>query len=213
MKNLIVLVFIASSAIVVGASPTNEVPRIAVFGGSFSRIKPSKAAKDAWTKALDRKVDTYGVNGCGFEAGREKGNDVSGQVKRALAKKGVVYDVFVLWASGNDFRFPPSATSNGVERAVQLIRGHNPKAKIVLMNSIDEPFRSNDFRAKLRACAEAQKGICAKLAVPCLDLFNNSGITRENGREMVCGDNCHMTEAGYLHIAPMTTRFLQENVQ
>ena len=189
-----------------------DLPRIAVFGGSFSIIRASQAAKKAWAEALGCKVDSYGVGGCGFEAGRAKTNDVSGQVSRAIAS-GRDYRAFVLWASGNDFRFPPSATSNGVERAVKLIRERAPKAKIVLLNSIDEPFRKPDFRAKLKACAEAQIGICAKLGVPCLDLFHGSGITEENGRPFVGKDNCHMTEAGYRFIAPMTSKFLLEHIR
>jgi len=186
--------------------------RIAVFGGSFSRIKASAAAKDAWAKALGCKVDTYGVNGCGFEAGRAKDNDVSGQIRRALAK-GVRYEAFVLWASGNDVRHPLADTSNGVERAVATIRAGAPEAKIVVLNSIDEPFKDDSFRDKLRACAQAQSALCAKLDVPCLDLFNGSGITKANGRELVGADNCHMTEAGYRFIAPKTTAFLLEHLR
>ena len=196
---------------------TNEqacavLPRIAVFGGSFSCIKPSAAAKNAWAKALGCEVDSYGVGGCGFEAGRPMGNDVSGQVKRAL-DSGKNYKAFVLWASGNDVRYPPKATSNGVERAVTLIRELAPMAKIVLLNSIDEPFRDDGFRAKLRSCAEAQVGICAKLGVPVLDLHGGSGITKENGRKLVGKDNCHMTVDGYRFIAPMTTEFLVRNLK
>lgn len=192
-------------------APADGQPRIAVFGGSFSCIRASQAAKNAWAEALGCKVDTYGIGGCGFEAGRPKTNDVSGQVSRAIAS-GRDYRAFVLWASGNDFRFPPSATSNGVERAVKLIRERAPKAKIVLLNSIDEPFRKDDFRRKLKACADAQVGVCAKLGVPCLDLFNGSGITKENGRPLVGKDNCHMTEAGYRFIAPMTSKFLKQHL-
>lgn len=195
-----------------GKQAQAELSRIAVFGGSFSRIKPSAEAKDAWAKALGCTVDTYGVNGCGFEAGRSKGDDVGGQVKRALAS-GRSYKAFVLWASGNDYRYPPVATSNGVERAVALIREKAPKSKIVLLNSIDEPFRDDGFRAKLRACAEAQAGICAKLGVPVLDLHGGSGITKENGRKLVGKDDCHMTAAGYRFIAPMTTEFLVRNLK
>ena len=191
-------------------SSADALPRIAVFGGSFSRIEASRAAKDVWAKELGCSVDTYGVNSCGFEAGREKGNDIAGQVARAL-KAGVDYRAYVLWGSGNDIGFPASATSNGVERAVKLIRDGAPQAKIVLINSIDEPFQQDDVRAKIRRCAESQKGICARLGVPCLDLFNHSGITRENGRALVSGDDCHMTAAGYAHIAPLTAGFLRKN--
>ena len=225
MRKLVLLLALAAGECCLGAvggvcaanAKTNEqahaeLPRIAVFGGSFSCIKPSAAAKDVWAKALRCQVDTYGISGCGFEAGRGKKKDVSGQVQRALAS-GKDYKAFVLWASGNDVRFPPSATSNGVERAVKLIREQAPKAKVVLINSIDEPFRDDEFRAKLKACAEAQIGICAKLGVPVLDLHDGSGITKENGRKLVGKDDCHMTAEGYRFIAPMTTEFLVRNLK
>lgn len=225
MRNIALLLALAAGECCLGSggevctanAETNELthtesPRIAVFGGSFSCIKPSAEAKNTWAKALGCEVDTYGVGGCGFETGRWRKSDVSGQVKRAL-ESGKSYKAFVLWASGNDVRYPPRATSNGVARAVKLIRAQAPKAKIVLLNSIDEPFRDDEFRAKLKACAEAQVGICAKLGVPVLDLHDGSGITKENGRQLVGKDNCHMTAEGYRFIAPMTTEFLVRNLK
>ena len=43
--------------------------------------------------------------------------------------------------------------------------------------------------------------------------FSRSGITRENGRSLVSGDDCHMTAAGYAHIAPLTAEFLRKNTE
>lgn len=59
---------------VVGAenSPTLETaerPKIAVFGGSFSCIKPSEVAKRAWIEALDCDVVNFGMGGMGFLRG------------------------------------------------------------------------------------------------------------------------------------------------
>lgn len=186
-------------------------PAIAVFGGSFSSIKASHQAKDAWAKALKCRVDTYGIGGCGFEAGRGRTNDVSSQVSRAIAS-GIEYKAFVLWGSGNDVSCPLAATSNGVERAVEIIREKAPYAKIVLLNSIDQPFRDERFRTKLRACAAAQQAVCRRLDVPCLNLNALSGITKENGRELVSHDDCHMTPAGYRFIVPLTTNFLVQHI-
>lgn len=187
-------------------------PALAVFGGSFSVIKASQVAKREWKRVLGCTVKDYGIGGCGFEAGRAKGNDVAGQVARALAS-GEKYDCFVLWASGNDVRFPVEKQEEGIERAVKLIRAKAPDAKIVLFTSLPEPFRSQDVQVRLRALASSQIKMCEQLGVACLDLNTRSGITVDNGRPLVQKDNCHMTEAGYDFIKGLQTDFLKAQFQ
>ena len=194
------------------APEQTELPRIAVFGGSFSVIEASSVAKDAWASALKCEVDSYGKSGCGFVAGGAEGKNVNGQVISAL-KSGKTYEAFILWASGNDISYPIEDTSNGVEKVIKRIRDGAPQAKIVLLNSLDEPFRTDEVRAQLKACAEAQLAVCSQLGVPCLDLFNESGLTAENGRGLVSSDDVHMNAAGYRFITPITTYFLLKTLR
>ena len=69
---------------------------IAVFGGSLSVNKESDVAKQQWADLLDAEVTTYGVGGAGFSC--EQGYSIQRQVDTAG-----VYDIYVLWASTNDF--------------------------------------------------------------------------------------------------------------
>ena len=74
----------------------NYGKRIAVFGGSLSVNKESDAAKQQWANQLGTEVVTYGVGGAGFSI--EQGCSLQKQVDEAG-----VYDIYVLWASTNDY--------------------------------------------------------------------------------------------------------------
>lgn len=69
---------------------------IAVFGGSLSVLKESEAAKQIWADQLHSTVTTYGVGGAGFS--RLQGHSLQQQVREAG-----IHDIYVLWASTNDF--------------------------------------------------------------------------------------------------------------
>ena len=62
-------------------------PKVAVFGGSFSCIRPSQVAKNAWSQALGVEVSDFGRGGTGFLAGAETRNDIPNQIRRALGSK------------------------------------------------------------------------------------------------------------------------------
>lgn len=70
--------------------------RIAVFGGSLSVNRESDVAKQLWADLLGAEVVTYGVGGAGFSL--QQGYSIQRQVDTAG-----VFDVYVLWASTNDF--------------------------------------------------------------------------------------------------------------
>ena len=69
---------------------------IAVFGGSLSVLEESDAAKQIWADLLGAEVTTYGVGGAGFSC--DQGYSLQRQVDMADD-----YDIYVLWASTNDF--------------------------------------------------------------------------------------------------------------
>ena len=186
-------------------------PRLAVFGGSFSVIPASQAAKDGWRAALDCTVDDYGVGGCGFKAGDKKGNDVPNQVARALAS-GHDYAAFVLWASTNDIHSRDVGPQNaGIERTVALIRAKAPKAKIVFFTSMPVPLREK-MHADLAAFVAEQIRTCEKLGVPCLDLYGRSGVTRENAEGLFGKDSFHPSAAGYAKVRDLQAAFLKRQL-
>ena len=187
-------------------------PRLAVFGGSFSVIKPSQAAKDGWRKELGRVVDDYGIGGCGFKAGEQKGNDVYQQVSRALAS-GHDYEAFILWASTNDLRYKDVNVQNaGVERVVALIREKAPKAKILFFTSMPVPLRAK-MHAELADYVAGQIKTCEKLGIPYLDHYSQSGVTLENSQGLFGKDNFHPSEAGYAKVRDMQVAFLKKQLE
>ena len=146
-----------------GESQAQE--RIAVFGGSFSCIEPSKVAKCAWTNAFDVKVLNFGMGGMGFVAGADKTNDIPNQVKRALAK-GEKYRAFVLWASTNDiWRHTVQEQNDAIERCVRMIRASQPESRIVMFASMPVPLQPHG-NALLARFVDGQKETCRKLLKP-----------------------------------------------
>ena len=192
-----------------GESQAQE--RIAVFGGSFSCIEPSKVAKCAWTNAFDVKVLNFGMGGMGFVAGADKTNDIPNQVKRALAK-GEKYRAFVLWASTNDiWRHTVQEQNNAIERCVRMIRASQPESRIVMFASMPVPLQPHG-NALLARFVDGQKETCRKLGVPCLDLYCESGITSENAHLYTGEDRFHPNEAGYAKVSEIQVEFLQRHV-
>lgn len=185
--------------------------RIAVFGGSFSCIEPSKVAKCAWTNAFDVKVLNFGMGGMGFVAGADKTNDIPNQVKRALAK-GEKYRAFVLWASTNDiWRHTVQEQNDAIERCVRMIRASQPESRIVMFASMPVPLQPHG-NVLLARFVDGQKETCRKLGVPCLDLYCESGITSENAHLYTGEDRFHPNEAGYAKVSEIQVEFLQRHV-
>lgn len=186
-------------------------PKLAVFGGSFSRIAASDVAKDAWRQALDCTVANYGIGGCGFLAGAAKTNDIIGQVNRALDSK-MPYDAYVLWASTNDIhRHSVDEQNAAIERVVLHLREKAPQSKVVFFGSLPLPLRPK-ANEKLGRFADGQRKTCEKLGVPYLDLFNRSGITAENAASLTCPDKTHLKPEGYAKIKDLQVEFLRKSL-
>ncbi len=122
--------------------------RIAVFGGSLSVNRESDAAKRLWAEAMDAEVTTYGVGGAGFAI--SKGYSIQRQVDTAG-----VYDIYVLWASTNDFAgdrecgswkdyteldgYDPARLDTqcgGINYCIRQIRQKAPSGRIVFFTSL-----------------------------------------------------------------------------
>src|SRR5665213_1056667 len=69
---------------------------VAVFGGSVSVIPVSDSAKVLWKRCLGMTVTNFGVSGAGFSS--LQGKSLQQQVNEAG-----VFDIYVLWASTNDY--------------------------------------------------------------------------------------------------------------
>ena len=176
--------------------------KVAVFGGSFSVIEPSRIVKDAW-RHLGYEVCDFGVNGAGFafeSHGVGGTNSIPEQVSR-VAKSGRAFDVYVLWASTNDANSrTPEEQNAGIAECVRLIRESAPKAKLVFLSSPRIPLLP-EKDAKIAKLVDAQAQVCRNLGnIRYVDLYNGCGFSAENSGECFQDDKLHMTERGYEHL-------------
>ena len=56
---------------------------------------------------------------------------------------------------------------------------------------------------------EGQLATCARLGVPCLDLYHRSGITAENAEHLTEADRLHPNEAAYAMVKDLQVEFLR----
>lgn len=182
---------------------------IGVFGGSVSSTKESESAKNIWREKLDVIVETNGVGGAGFSNTTLK--NIPEQITLAP-----VYDVYILWASTNDFKLGTvgnldsndlSTQSGGIRESVRLIKAKAPKALIlffVSMHRFDSSFE------KVVPFIEKQKAICDILGIPYLDQFKF--FDKENFSQYYFADKVHLNVEGYSKIAPYQTEFLKKYI-
>lgn len=205
---------------------------IAVFGGSLSVNKESDAAKQLWADQLHATVTTYGVGGAGFS--KEQGHSLQQQVREAG-----VHDIYVLWASTNDFTnnrpigswsdyttldgFDESKLSTqcgGINYCVKMLLEKNPSAEIYFFTSFrffsreagHNPFSTegNATGSNFAEYVKGQKDCCSHLSIPVFDQFELLGANEYNYQLYYVGDKLHLKEEGYLKIAPAQAAFLAD---
>jgi len=210
----------------------NYGKRIAVFGGSLSVNPESDAAKQLWANLLNAEVTTYGVGGAGFSS--EQGYTLQKQVEEAG-----VYDVYVLWASTNDYvNSQPCGTwkdytaydnydesklvtqCGGINYCIKTLLEKNPQAEIYFFTSLrffgadagHNPFSTEPNRTgkTFADYIDGQKACCAYYGIPVLDQFNLQGINEFNVEQFYMKDKLHMNEEGYRRIAPAQAAFLAD---
>ena len=205
---------------------------IAVFGGSLSVNKESDAAKQLWANLLNAEVTTYGVGGAGFSS--LQGYSLQKQVEMAG-----VYDVYVLWASTNDYTnsrecgtwkdytaldgYDASKLTTqcgGINYCIKTLLEKNPDAEIYFFTSLrffgddagHNPFSTepNKTGKTFADYIEGQKACCAYYGIPVLDQFNLQGINEFNVEKFYLKDKLHMNEEGYRRIGPVQAAFLAD---
>ena len=205
---------------------------IAVFGGSLSVNPESDAAKQCWADLLNAEVTTYGVGGAGFSS--RQGYSLQKQVEEAG-----VYDVYVLWASTNDYtnnrecgtwkdytaldgydKRKLATQCGGINYCIKTLLEKNPDAEIYFFTSLrffgadagNNPFSTqpNQTGKTFADYVDAQKACCAYYGIPVLDQFNLQGINAFNADRFYLEDKLHLSEAGYRRIAPVQAEFLAD---
>lgn len=208
----------------------NYGKRIAVFGGSLSVNPESDVAKQMWADLLGATVDTYGVGGAGFSS-------LQGYTLQKQVDTAGVYDVYVLWASTNDFTNSRECGTwkdyteadgydesklvtqcGGINYCIKKLMEKNPEAEIYFFTGFrffgfeagHNPFseESNKTGLNFAAYVQAQKDCCVHYGIPVLDQFNNQGINDFNYQLYYKPDKLHLTEEGYRRLGPMQADFL-----
>lgn len=207
---------------------------IAVFGGSFSVTKESNIAKNYWVEKLNLKLTNYGVGGAGF-SNLTKTQNIQYQVDIACAEDKPCYDIYLLWASTNDFvkanAYIGSAEDftevdgydstklktqcGGINYCIKKIYEKNPKAKILFLTSIRCFKRPNSgtnpfYKGTngLNAFVNAQINCCERWGIPYLNQFLEVPFNEYNYKSFIKEDNLHLNEEGYNFIKNLQTIFI-----
>jgi len=214
---------------------------LAIFGGSFSVIPASEEAKDYWVEKLGIELTNYGVGGAGFSNLSQPWahKHIQWQIDQACTPEAPVYDIYLLWASTNDFtqcnEKKGSVTDyteadgydeshldtqcGGINYAISQIRKKAPEAKILFFTSIKcftqiGKGTDPDYQGEngLNSFVELQKQCCQQAGVPYLDLFELCPITLDNYKQYIESDNLHMNRQGYALVKELQTEFISKYI-
>ena len=187
---------------------SDQSPEIAVFGGSFSRIKPSEVSKSAWKRRTGCLIFNFGVFGAGFRTESNR-DSIPEQVRCALST-GRKFGLYLFWGSTNDAgaKIDPNDQVAGITQCVAEIRAYDPEAKIAFFGSSPAPL--SELGPWIERVAEIQRKTCHRLKVPFLDQFHASGITAEDAKGLFREDGLHMNEDGYRRLMTAQAEFIAE---
>lgn len=230
-KYLFFLFFILSSSVFsqqitersIFSKSFNYGKSVAVFGGSVSVIPESDSAKIMWENHLGLRITNYGVPGAGFSS--LQGKSIQKQVDEAG-----VFDIYILWASTNDYTHKRSVGSytdytefdaydraklltqaGGINYCIKKIYELNPKASIYFFTSSKafntrggyDPFYANGINQYV----DMQKKVCELHGIPILDQFSLGGYNVFN-KHIYYRDAIHMNALGYKKIGELQVPFL-----
>ena len=196
---------------------------VAVFGGSVSVIPASDSAKVMWKRQLNLKVTNYGVGGAGFSS--LQGKSMQQQVDEAG-----VFDIYVLWASTNDYtnhraigsytdytEFDHFDTSKlttqagGINYCIKSIYEKNPNATIYFFTSskafMDRGGYDPHVEHGMSEYVDMQKKVCKLHGIPYLDQFSMGGFNIYN-MDLYYKDPIHMNYMGYQKLGELQVYFL-----
>jgi hypothetical protein len=207
---------------------------IGILGGSFSVIAPSEAAKEIWKRYLRCTITNYGESNAGFSSLQ---TGLYGHSIQDQADNAGVHDIYILWASTNDYGYNQqlgeysdyTALDNydeakrvtqcgGINYCIKTLLTKNPNAEIYFFTSLRffsseagyNPFSTivNGVGKKFSEYVEGQKRCCEYYGIPLLDLYNLQGVNVFNYSLYYQNDNHHMNDAGYMKIGALQAEFL-----
>lgn len=205
------------------ANSLNYGKSVAVFGGSVSVIPASDSAKIMWEERLAMQITNYGVPGAGFSS--LQGKSLQQQVDEAG-----VFDIYILWASTNDFTnnrenglytdytafdgYDPKklqTQAGGINYCIKKIYELNPNATIYFFTSSKAFINRGGYDPSdpdgMVHYVDMQKQICELHGIPYLDQFTLAGYNTYNQAQYY-RDPIHMNVAGYKKLGELQVAFL-----
>jgi len=200
------------SLIVLCSTSSNRNKSIGVLGGSYTITEESAIVKNSWCHYLNCSVTDYGKSGYGFSINQGSIQDEADNCD--------VKDIYVLWASTNDFNFNQPAgiptdftfrdnyspnsritQCGGINYCIKTLKEKNPNCLIVMISSSlflqsEKGYNmsvTNGTGKNLVYYVNAQWECCRINKVPFLNLLDSINLTRED----FCIDCLHYNENGY----------------
>lgn len=201
----------------------NRDKTIGVLGGSYSIIEGSEIVKDSWSLFLNCTYTDYGMGGFGFSSDQ---GSIQDEADRCESK-----DIYVLWASTNDFNNnrPAGKYSDytwednynernrktqcgGINYCIKKLREINPNCIIVFISSSvffqsEKGYnleKTNETGRTLAYYVDLQEKCCKINKVAFLNLLDLGIFNEEDYR----GDKLHYNKLGYKKLIVPTTVLL-----
>ena len=207
---------------------------VAVFGGSLSVNKESRAAKLMWREYLNMTVTDYGQGGHGFSSLQ---GSVIDQVRKT--KK---HDIYILWASTNDFTnnqepgTPDDYTEadnfdesklvtqcGGMNFCIRHLRSLNPEANIYVFGALPFWHHSGCYDPQSKEVngtghnfhhyVDLQRQVAERQGVAYFDQFCLPILGIGTKKLFYLGDNLHMSYNGYANVGLYQLYFLATEKQ
>lgn len=206
---------------------------MALFGGSFTVHEESNFAKNYWCEKLNLRLSNYGSRGAGF-SNMTKSPTIQEQVDSACTEESPIYDIYLFWASTNDFHIVDSLAGQlndytekdnydahnlrtqcgGINYCFKKVYEKNPQALILFFTSIGYfpevgKGTNPDYAGEngMNHFVEKQKAVCKNWTIPFLDQFDKI-INENNWQKYMKADNLHLNENGYIAIREAQAKFI-----
>lgn len=211
----------------------NYGKRMAIFGGSFSRIEASNVCKEHWQQKLGISWSDFGINGAGF-SNLPQDPGVQYEISKC-ARDHNDYDIFLLWSPSNDFtkvgdnigsqtdyteadgydQTKLNTLLGGMNFCYEQILQLNPEAEILLFTTlpvfhVGPKGYLTDYKEGigLEQYVDAEITWAKRHDIPYLDLFRLSGFTLDNYKQYYEHDALHPNQAGYEQLKQLTADFI-----
>ena len=194
------------------AQSENRGKSLGILGGSYTIAPGSELLQNKWKEHLDVDIHNYGISGFGFSR-------YQGSIQDEADKCGI-HDIYLLWASTNDFNFnrPVGVPSDytlfdgyneknrntqcgGINYCIKTLKDKNPSCTILMLSSsvffqTEKGYdftKTNEIGNNLIQYVVAQRECCRTNKVPFLNLIETLTLTESD----FDGDMLHYNESGY----------------